>query len=118
MKRGKWQHKNWTTVRPSKKTARKEHGPPQSFQNVGLKIERLPTGGIKISNPKIIHKILQEKGPDGANPMCVPYVISADLTERTEHEPTVDTKQYMSVVGSLRFVADTTHPGISYIVVC
>ena len=43
------------------KSARKEHGPPQSFQHVGLKIARLKSGGIKLSNPKIIENILLEK---------------------------------------------------------
>lgn len=98
------------------KSARTEHGPPQSFQHVGLKIARLQNGGIKISNPKIIEKILAAKGLLGANPVSVPYVINADLTARKDSEPTVDTKAYMSDVGSLRFIADTTHPGISYIV--
>ena len=64
------------------KSARTEHGPPQSFQHVGLKIARLQSGGIKLSNPKIIERILQEKGMDSANPICVPYVINADLTAR------------------------------------
>ena len=47
---------------------------------------------------------------DSANPTCVPCVINADLTARKDDEPVVDNKQYMSDVGSLRFVADTTHP--------
>lgn len=38
------------------------------------------------------------------------------MTAIKEHEPTVDNKQYMSDVGSLRFIADTTHPDISHIV--
>ena len=65
---------------------------------------------------KIITKILKEKGLDGSNSTSVPYVINADLIKRKLNEPTVDTKQYMKDVGSLRFIADTTHPGISYIV--
>ena len=46
------------------KGGKNERGPPDSFQHVGLKITRLTTGGIKISNPKIFTKILKEKGLD------------------------------------------------------
>lgn len=53
---------------------------------------------------------------EAANSTCVPYLVNADLTAKKGHEPTVDVKSYMSDVGSLRFVADTTHPGISHIV--
>lgn len=98
------------------KLAKSEHGPPQSNQHVGLKISRLPGGGIKISNSKIIQKILKENGFDGANSLSAPCVISADLTARKEHEPTVDVKQYMGNAGSLRFIVDTTHPDIFHIV--
>lgn len=79
------------------------------LQNEGLKITRIQDGGIQISNPKIIKDILAGKGMDGSNSICVPYVISADLTERKKTKPTVDVKQYMSDVGSLRLIADTTH---------
>ena len=98
------------------KMTKSENGPPDSFQHVGLKITRLTNGGIKISNPKIINRILQEKGLDGSNAVSVPYVIDADLTARKDHESTVDSKQYMRDVGTLRFIADTTHPGIAHIV--
>ena len=94
------------------KNGKNERSPPDSFQHVGLKMKRLSTGGIKISNPKIITKILKEKGLDGSNSTSVPYFINADLTKRKENESTVDTKQYMKDVCSLRFIADTTHPGI------
>ena len=67
--------------------------------HVGLKITRLSTGRIMISNPKIITKIitkiLKEKGLDGSNSTSVPYLINVDLKKRKEHEPTVDTKKYM-----------------------
>eukprot|EP00173_Palmaria_palmata_P000942 Plantae.Rhodophyta-Palmaria_palmata.ctg14862.p1 GENE.Plantae.Rhodophyta-Palmaria_palmata.ctg14862~~Plantae.Rhodophyta-Palmaria_palmata.ctg14862.p1 ORF type:complete len:146 (+),score=0.07 Plantae.Rhodophyta-Palmaria_palmata.ctg14862:261-698(+) len=83
------------------KTAHEENGPPQSFQFVGLKIERLASSGIKISNPKTVHKILQEKRLDGTNTTAMPYAINANLTACLEHEPTLDVKQCMSDVRSL-----------------
>ena len=84
--------------------------------HVGLKITRLSSGGIKISNPKIITKLLKEKEMDGSNSVSIPYVINADLSKRKENESTVNNKAYMKDVGTLRFIADTTHPGIAYIV--
>lgn len=45
----------------------------------------------------------------------VPYVQSADLSKRKEIESTVETKAYQSAVGTLRFISDTTHPGIAWI---
>lgn len=53
--------------------AKSEHDPPQFFQHVGLKISRLGNGGIKNSSPKIIRKILTDKG----------LVIPDKLSQRT-----------------------------------
>lgn len=63
-----------------------------------------------------MNQILKGKGLDGFSSVSVPYVTNAGLPARKDHETTVDTKQYMSDVGSHRFIADTTHAGISYIV--
>ena len=39
-----------------------------------------------------------------------------DLSARNENESKLDSKKYLSDLGSLRIVADTTHPGIAPIV--
>ena len=52
------------------KTARREHGPPQSFQHVGLKIARLQSGGITLSNPKIIQKNTRKRNRRRKSSMC------------------------------------------------
>ena len=93
-----------------------ESGPPHSFQHVGLKITKLTRNGLHLSNPKIITNLLKENDMDGANSTSVPYVKSADLSKRKNNENTVDTKKNQSTVGTLRFIADATHPGIAYIV--
>ena len=53
-----WQIKRKTLMAGDsiEKNGKNESGPPDSFQHVGLKITRLSTGGIKISNPKKITK--------------------------------------------------------------
>lgn len=83
---------------------------------MGLKIARLATGEIKICNPKILTKLLKDKGLDGSNSTSVPYVINVDLSKSKETEETVGKKAYMKDVGTLRFIADTTYLGIVYIV--
>lgn len=61
-------------------------------------------------------KILQEKGMDGSNSTSIPYITNADLSKRRENKEIFDNKEYMKDIGTLRFIVDTTHPGIAYIV--
>lgn len=89
--------------------------PPMAFQHVGQKITKLPCGGIRMSNPKIIHKMLVDHDLVGCNPVCVPYVVNADLSFRRPEEAQADKRTYQSAVGTLRFIADTTHPSIAWI---
>lgn len=107
------------------KMARSDYGPRQSFQHVEIKITRL---AIAInSHPQInlwnkslklkkCDQSLAKKRLDGSNSVCGSSVINADLTACKDHEPTVETKKYLRDAGPLRFIADTTHPGISHIV--
>lgn len=64
----------------------------------------------------MVTKILREKRLTQGNTVSVTYVISADLTARKDHERIVEVKKYMSDVGSLRFIADTTNHRIFHIV--
>lgn len=52
----------------------------------------------------------------GANWTATPYKVSADLSRRKENEENMPLKPYQSAVGTLRFICDTTLPGIAYIV--
>lgn len=70
----------------------------------------------KDQTQKNINQILKEKWLDGFNSVSVAYVINVDSTACKDHEPTVDTKQYMSDIGLLLFVTDMTHLGIGHIV--
>lgn len=88
---------------------------PRHFQHVGLKITKLTCGGIQLSNPKIILKLLSEHGLTNCNPVHVPYVANADITARRPDEDRADKKAFQKAVGTLRFIADTTHPAIAWI---
>jgi Reverse transcriptase (RNA-dependent DNA polymerase) len=87
---------------------------PSSMQRVGLRIERMPDGGLKLSNPKLIVALLSRHGMADCNPTILPHVASATLHSTQDGEPLVDPSAYRVVVGSLRFLADTTHPLIAH----
>lgn len=48
------------------------------LQHVGCDITKFAGGSTKISNPKLIQKILEEHGMENCNPTQVPYTINAD----------------------------------------
>lgn len=98
------------------KKSPQQNGPPQSFKHVGLKITRLTNGGIKISNPKTVGLIFEGESPERVKPYMCAIIHQCGPTARKYREAAVNIRQYMNEVGSLRFVADITHPGISHIV--
>lgn len=80
---------------------------------MGLKIIKSDDGFIKISNPKVIHRILVARRLENCNITLLPYQIRADLTGTRDEEALADKHAYQSDVGVLRFVTDTTHPAIA-----
>lgn len=54
-------------------------------------------------------------GLTGCNSVTVPYVISADLSTQRLEEDQADKKMFQRNVGKLRFIADTSNPGIAWI---
>jgi hypothetical protein len=116
---------NWqiTIQRLSSRSPIVQRGPalpdlaaPASIQHVGLKVERLPDGGIKLSNPKTVAALLHEHGLSECAPAVLPHKISADACLARPGEPMADPTRYRSIVGSLRFLADSTHPLIAFTV--
>jgi hypothetical protein len=69
-------------------------GDPSSLQHVDLRIELMPDGGLTLTNPNWKALLARHGMADG--------------------EPLVDPSAYRAVVGSLRFIADTTHPLIAH----
>lgn len=91
-----------------------------------MKISKLPANGLHLSYPKIITNLLKQHDTDEANSTSVPDVKSSDLSKKRANANTVYVKKYQRFVrdtlilsvpmGTLRFIADTTHPGLTYIV--
>lgn len=87
-----------------------------TLQHVGLKLTRLSCGGIKLSNPKGVNQLVAQQGLSDAHPTVMPYVVSADLTAAKPQEVILPLKPYQTVTGSLRFMSDSTHPILAWIV--
>ena len=68
-----------------------------------------------MSNPKIIQNLLAENNMLECNSKSTPYIVNADLSARRMDEEQADIKDFQKAVGTLRFIADTTHPAISWI---
>lgn len=71
--------------------------------------------GLYLSNPNKRKNLLTEKGMNRAHSTSVPYFTSADLSKGSEYKSTVDVKYCQCTVGTLIFFANTTHPGLAYI---
>jgi Reverse transcriptase (RNA-dependent DNA polymerase) len=89
--------------------------PATPIQHTGLKISLLPSGAITLSNPRTISTLLQSHGLFECNPAPTPHLDGQDLTCRRPDETAADRAEYMSILGSCRFIADTTHPQTAYI---
>lgn len=65
---------------------------------------------------KVARKLLLEKRSGGKKPyLCIRrHKYGPNIQKRAVFK--IDNKKYMSDVGSLRFVAETAHPRISYII--
>jgi hypothetical protein len=85
-------------------------------QHNNLRLDRTPIT-LTISNPKCILEFLAQHNLQDCNPSPTPHMDGHDLSTRQPNEPLLsDIPQYQSLVGSLRYFADTTHPSISFIV--
>ena len=74
---------------------------------------------LTINQPAYIDKILHEYGMDQSKPTKTPYDYGSTLTKQQQpgEQPLTaeHTKQYKSIVGSLRYLANCTRPDIGYI---
>lgn len=86
-----------------------------SIQHVGLKLERLKDRSLKLSNPKGIQELLNQNGMTSCRPNTTPVRTNADLSATHPPEMPMPQKPYQKLIGSLRFIADTTHPTITWV---
>lgn len=101
---------------PIKTTVSNDSTQPAHFQHVRLKITKMESGGIHISNRKVITKLLEKERLAKSNSVSVPYKIPSDLSATKENDVLCNKSDIQSAGGTLRVIADTTHPVITWIV--
>jgi hypothetical protein len=65
--------------RATAQTAETVIGDPSSMQHVGQRIERMPDGGLKLTNPNLVDALLSRHGMADCKPTILPHVASATL---------------------------------------
>jgi hypothetical protein len=89
----------------------KDLGPARLF--LGIEIERLPDGRIKLSQTRYIEKLLERFGMTGCNTTHLP--MKRDLQSSDDNPlPAHEIKDYQALVGSLNWTAIITRPDTSY----
>jgi Reverse transcriptase (RNA-dependent DNA polymerase) len=84
---------------------------------LGVKIDRLPNGLIKLSQPHLIQQILDDLGMIGATKsQPTPAATSVKLSRDPDGQPFKDDWQYRSVVGKMNFLEKSTRVDIAYAV--
>ena len=90
-------------------------GPARRF--LGLEITRLTSGGYRLSQEGYIHSTLSRFGRADANTVSTPLAKDIVLdSPATENDKVVNQRNYLSIVGSLMYVALRTLPDIAFAV--
>ena len=88
---------------------------------LGVKIDNLPNGTIKLSQPQMIDAILKDLGftAEGKNPtksQSTPAATTVLLTRDINGSPMEEEWSYRSVIGKLNFLEKSTRPDLAYAV--
>lgn len=91
-------------------------GPPATF--LGWKVSRTDTGPIHISYPVLIGKSLEKGGLTSCNPRSTPLPRNPDFDDAAASPPlsSLDRLLSQSLMGDLRFLADSTRLEIAFAV--
>jgi hypothetical protein len=83
------------------------------WATTGIKIQQFPDGSISMTNPKAIHSMQEAQGLQDCNLAPTPHIDGHDMSDMQVDEDMINFKTYQSILGSCRFLADTTHPEIA-----
>jgi len=93
----------------------KNLGPVKQF--LGLKINCLPDSSITLGQQSYINIIIHRYGIENTNTVNTPIDYKTRLDNVSNNtEPEADQAQYQSIVGSLMYAAQVTHPNIAFAV--
>jgi hypothetical protein len=90
--------------------------PGTSVKHLGMKITRDANGDITISNPALITNLLAANGLNDCNPSPTPHIDGQVTSKTTDADILTDKTAYQSTLGSCRFLADTTHPQLAFMI--
>jgi hypothetical protein len=85
---------------------------------LGVKVEHLPNGKIKFTQPHLIDQILADLRLDqpGTKPAPTPALLTKILQPNEDGKPFDGNFHYRSVIGKLNFLEKSTRPDIAYAV--
>lgn len=82
---------------------------------LGVKIDKLPNGLIKLTQPHLIQQILKDLGMDeSTKPQPTPAAPSVKLNRDPHGQPFTEEWHYRSVVGKMNFLEKSTRVDIAY----
>jgi hypothetical protein len=81
-----------------------------------MKITRDTNGDITISNLPLITNLLAANGLNDRSPSPTPHIDGQDTFKTTDADILTGKTAYRSKLGSCRFLADTTHPQLAFII--
>ena len=84
-------------------------------QFLGPEINRLPEGSVTLGQQSYINTILHRYGMENANPVNTPMDHKTRL-DNVSNDAESDQAQYQSIVGSLMYAVQATHPDIAFAV--
>lgn len=105
--------KQWKPLENTWKVAWRN--PMEQHSNIIIQIK---DDGIHLRNQNGIEELLQDHSLSDYNHTRTPHIDGFDLTTDTPEEilPSADLSSYQSIVGSLLYVSDSTHPEFAFIV--
>jgi Reverse transcriptase (RNA-dependent DNA polymerase) len=84
---------------------------------LGVKVEHLPNGTIKLSQPQLIQQVLDDLGFNGRTTVKdSPAASTVRLHRDVSGKPYSDDWHYRSIIGKLNFLEKSTRPDIAYAV--
>lgn len=87
-------------------------GPVRQF--LGLEIDRLPNGYLRLYQPHFILKVLQRFNIQDCNGVYTPMEAERRLVPANENDKLVEQREYQSLVGSLMYIAVGTRPDLAF----
>ena len=91
-----------------------DEGDVEAF--LGIKVDQLPDGTIKMSQPDLINRVIETLGLEKQSKQHKTPAVSPPLHAHKDGAPREKTWNYRSVIGMLTYISRNTRPDIEYAV--